>query len=39
MNTRAPKPQDRSRAIQTAHLLLAALAAIIIAVASQGWPG
>ncbi len=38
MTTRPPARQERSRALQTAHLVLAALAAIVIAVASQGWP-
>lgn len=38
MTTRDTPPRGRSRALQTAHLLLAALAAVVIAVASQGWP-
>ena len=38
MTTRGPDPHGRCRALQTAHLLLAVLAAIVIAVASQGWP-
>ncbi|MFC5344400.1 hypothetical protein ACETK8_17200 [Brevundimonas staleyi] len=38
MTTREPTPYAGSRTLQTAHLVLAALAAIVIAVASQGWP-
>lgn len=38
MTTRGPELNGRSRALQTVHLVLAALAALIIAVASQGWP-
>lgn len=36
MTTRGPKLNGPSRALQTAHLVLAALAAIVVAVVSQG---
>ena len=38
MTTRGPDLHRRSTAVQTVHLLLAAAAAIVIAVASQGLP-
>lgn len=38
MTTRQPATHARSRALQTVHLVLAAVAAIVIAVASQGGP-
>lgn len=38
MTTSGPELQGRSRILQTAHLVLAAFAAIVIAVAAQGWP-
>lgn len=38
MTTSGPELRGRSRILQTAHVLLAALAAIVIAVAAQGWP-
>lgn len=38
MTTDDPGTQTGPRLVQTAHLILAALAAVIIAVASQGLP-
>ena len=38
MTPSGPDLQRRSRILQTAHLVLAAIAAIVIAVATQGWP-
>ena len=38
MTTRQPARTGRTRTLQTVQLLLAALAAVVIAVASQGWP-
>lgn len=38
MTTKDAATPGRSRAQQAVHLLLAALAAVVIAVASQGWP-
>ena len=38
MTTRQPARTGRTRTRQKVHLLLAALAAVVIAVASQGWP-
>lgn len=38
MTMQNPAKPGRSKALQTVHLLLAALAAIVIAVTSQGWP-
>lgn len=38
MTTRQPARTGRTRTLQAVHLLLAALAAVVIAVASQGWP-
>lgn len=38
MTTSGPELQGRSRILQSAQLVLAALAAIVIAVAAQGWP-
>lgn len=38
MTTDPPAPTTGPSLTQSAHLVLAALAAIVIAVASQGWP-
>lgn len=38
MTTRQTARTGRTYTRQTVHLLLAALAAVVIAVASQGWP-
>lgn len=38
MTTDPPAPTTGPSLTQAAHLVLAALAAIVIAVASQGWP-
>ena len=38
MATNDPKTQAGPGLVQTAHLILAALAAVAIAVASHGWP-
>lgn len=38
MTTGDPVPHGRQRVIETLHLLAAALAAVVIAIASQGWP-
>lgn len=38
MTTRHLARAGRTRTLQTLHLLLAALAAVVIVVASQGWP-
>lgn len=38
MTTDDPGTRTGPRLVQTAHLILAALAAVAVAVASQGWP-
>jgi len=38
MTTHEPETRGGPGLVQTAHLILAALAAVVIAVASQGWP-
>lgn len=38
MTTKDPTTGSGPGLVQTAHLILAALAAVVIAVASQGWP-
>lgn len=38
MTTDHTVPSAAPRLVQTAHLVLAAVAAIVIAIASQGWP-
>ena len=38
MTTRDAGPGGRQRVTETLHLLAAALAAVVIAIASQGWP-
>lgn len=37
MYTRGPQRQNRSRTLQILDLVIAALAAVVIAMASQGW--
>lgn len=39
MTTGDAGPRGRQRVIEALHLLAAALAAVVIAIASQGWPG